>query len=44
VEETDSGWRVRGPAAAGGSVRFARAGAAALVADHDRTDRTVGRP
>jgi hypothetical protein len=43
VEETGSGWRVRGPAAADGSVRFAQPGAAALAADPDRTNRTVGR-
>jgi hypothetical protein len=33
VEETNSGWRVRGPAAADGNVRFAQAGEAALAAD-----------
>jgi hypothetical protein len=33
VEETGSGWRVRGPASADGGVRFARAGASALAAD-----------
>lgn len=43
VEETDSCWRVRGPAAADGSVRFAQPAGAALAADPDRTNRTVGR-
>lgn len=44
LEEAGGGWRIRGPAAPDGGIRYARVGEPALAVDDNRADRAVGQP